>query len=422
MADTKLSALTEDTSPTGDDLIYIVNDPGGTPGSRRVTINNFIYNLIPYVHTSVSIPSVNEDGANTGGVGVNFKVGDYWVETTGERTAYMCLNAATGAAQWEQIVDATALQTLTNKTLSSAALTGDVDLSGADSITLIADSAPTVDANGEIAIDTTITDFSHGLIKYHSGEELVVVAMPVSEIVTPVDGHYVAYNATNDEFELVAPAGGSHISSGAGAPSSTPGGLGYVYVDTTNNIIYSAVDTTGSSDWIKTTELSSGSPIGSLTALTAATIATDDDFVLGDTSDTDNAKRVTASELVKYVRTGIPIVGVAVSDETTDLTTGTAKATFRAPFAFTLTEVRASVNTAPVGSTIAIDLNESGTSVFSTTLTIDASEKTSESAAAAAVISDSSIADDAELTIDIDQVGSTTAGKGLKVVLYGTPA
>lgn len=113
---------------------------------------------------------------------------------------------------------------------------------------------------------------------------------------------------------------------------------------------------------------------------------------------------------------------VAASDETTDLTTGTAKITFRMPYAFTLTDVRASVTTAPVGSTIEVDINESGTSILSTVLSIDASEKTSETAATAAVISDASLADDAEITIDIDQVGSTTAGAGLKVTLIGTPA
>ena len=112
-------------------------------------------------------------------------------------------------------------------------------------------------------------------------------------------------------------------------------------------------------------------------------------------------------------------IGLAISDESTDLTTGTAKVTIRAPYAFTLTGVRASVNTAPVGSGIAIDVNEAGVSVFSTVLTIDAGEETSTTAATAAVISDSAIADDAELTFDIDQIGSTTAGKGAKIWLIG---
>ena len=117
--------------------------------------------------------------------------------------------------------------------------------------------------------------------------------------------------------------------------------------------------------------------------------------------------------------TGIESFTVACSDETTLLTTGTAKATFRMPYAFTLTAVRASVNTAPTGSVLTVDINEGGSTILSTKLTIDASEKTSTSAAAAAVISDASLADDAEMTIDIDGVGSTVAGKGLKVVLIG---
>jgi hypothetical protein len=110
---------------------------------------------------------------------------------------------------------------------------------------------------------------------------------------------------------------------------------------------------------------------------------------------------------------------MAASDETTDLTTGTAKLTFRMPHAMTLTDVRASVNTAPVGSTLVVDINEGGSTILSTKLSIDASEKTSTTAATPAVISDTALADDAEVTIDIDQIGSSTAAKGLKVALIG---
>ena len=110
---------------------------------------------------------------------------------------------------------------------------------------------------------------------------------------------------------------------------------------------------------------------------------------------------------------------IAASDETTALSTGTAKATFRMPYAFTLTGVRASVGTAPVGSVITVDINEAGSSILSTKITIDAGEKTSTTAATAPVISDSALADDAEITIDIDTVGSSTAGAGLKVTLIG---
>jgi hypothetical protein len=111
----------------------------------------------------------------------------------------------------------------------------------------------------------------------------------------------------------------------------------------------------------------------------------------------------------------------ACSDETTALTTGTGKLTFRTPYAFTLTGVRASVTTAPTGATLlTVDVNKNGTTVLSTKLTFDASEKTTTTAATPAVISVPSFADDDEISIDIDAIGSTIAGAGLKIALLGT--
>ncbi len=111
---------------------------------------------------------------------------------------------------------------------------------------------------------------------------------------------------------------------------------------------------------------------------------------------------------------------VALGDETTAITTGTAKVTFRMPFALTLTAVRASLTTASTSGVPTIDINEDGTSILSTKLTIDANEKTSETAATAAVISDTVLADDAEMTIDIDVAGTNAAGA--KIYLIGDPA
>ena len=101
---------------------------------------------------------------------------------------------------------------------------------------------------------------------------------------------------------------------------------------------------------------------------------------------------------------------IAASDEATNLVTGTNKVYFRMPYAGTLLAVKATVNTAPTGSTLICDINEAGTSVLGTKLSIDASEKTSDTAASAATITDSALANDAEITIDIDQVGHTAAG------------
>lgn len=116
-------------------------------------------------------------------------------------------------------------------------------------------------------------------------------------------------------------------------------------------------------------------------------------------------------------------IPIAVGDEGSALTTGISKVKFRLPFAMTVTSVYASVGTAPTGATVIVDINEDTgggpTSILSTKLSIDATEKDSSTASTAAVISDASLAINAEITIDIDQVGSTIAGAGLKVWLRG---
>jgi hypothetical protein len=119
---------------------------------------------------------------------------------------------------------------------------------------------------------------------------------------------------------------------------------------------------------------------------------------------------------------GVQVIPIACSDEATALTVGTAKVTFRMPYAFTLTGVRASLTTAQAtGSIFTVDINESGISILSTKLTIDNTEKTSVTALAPPVISDSALANDSEITIDIDQIGGGLAA-GLKVYLIGSPA
>lgn len=163
--------------------------------------------------------------------------------------------------------------------------------------------------------------------------------------------------------------------------------------------------------------------ISQLTAKGAA-LATTDLMVISEVSGASYVtKSVTGANIKSLAQSGLPAeIVVAASDETTALTTGTAKVTFRMPHAMTLTGVRASLSTAQAsGSIFTVDINEGGSTILSTKLTIDNTEKTSTTAATAAVISDSALADDAEITIDIDQIGDGTA-KGLKVVLIGTRA
>lgn len=111
---------------------------------------------------------------------------------------------------------------------------------------------------------------------------------------------------------------------------------------------------------------------------------------------------------------------VATGDEVTEVSTGVAKVTFRLPHAVTLTAVRASLAAASSSGASTFDINEGGTSILSTKLTIDQGEKTSATAATAAVISDASLADDAEITVDVDSAGTGAAGAKVTLIGYKT--
>lgn len=108
---------------------------------------------------------------------------------------------------------------------------------------------------------------------------------------------------------------------------------------------------------------------------------------------------------------------LSVTADNTDIQTGTAQMTFRVPFAMELYQLpRASLSTASTSGAVTVDINNGGSTIFSTNLTIDANESTSTTAATAAVLSQTSIADDSQITVDID--GAGTGARGLKITLY----
>lgn len=128
---------------------------------------------------------------------------------------------------------------------------------------------------------------------------------------------------------------------------------------------------------------------------------------------------VTNSLIVNGINALYRNYGAAASDLTTALTTGTNKAIIRLPHAMTLTSVRASLLVEQTGGSIfTVDVNENGTSVLSTKITIDNGENSSVDAATQPVISDSALAADSEIEFDIDQIGDGTA-IGLQVWIIG---
>jgi hypothetical protein len=146
---------------------------------------------------------------------------------------------------------------------------------------------------------------------------------------------------------------------------------------------------------------------------------TEDAISLAEGASDDAIDAMAAAELAA-TSAAFDYLGFAASDETTAITVGTSKITLRMPYAFSLSSIRASVTTAPTGSTIIIDVNKAGVSILSTKLTIDIGEKTSVTAAVPPAISTTTFANDDEITIDFDQVGSTIAGSGVKIYLIGS--
>lgn len=152
------------------------------------------------------------------------------------------LRVTTAGTDTASVVTVGGTQTLTGKTLTSptittsptaagatwtdlgsvttvqlATVTGAIDMGGATSLEIPNSAAPTVNADGEIAVDTTVADFSAGLLKYHAGEEMGVVAMPIAQFTSPQNGAVPTYNSTTDEFEMVVDEGGDVV----GPASST---------------------------------------------------------------------------------------------------------------------------------------------------------------------------------------------------------
>ena len=85
--------------------------------------------------------------------------------------------------------------------------------------------------------------------------------------------------------------------------------------------------------------------------------------------------------------------------------------------AWTITQVRASVGTAPTGASVIVDVNKNGTTIFTTQSnrpTIAVSTNTD----LADAIDVSALADGDYLTVDIDQIGSTIAGSDLTVQVW----
>jgi len=257
------------------------------------------------------------------------------------------------------------------------------------------DTTLNVESGGRGADDTSAQSHDSGAAIY-----------PVFTAVDAAQANTVASTLTT-KGDLLVHTGSVHARQSVGtnnhvltADSAETNGVKWAAVDDTTKIAKSIVDAKG--DLIVAT--------ANDTPARLAVGGTNNHVLVVDSGESAGVKWQGAQE----------VIVVAISDETTAIATGTAVVTFRMPFAMTLTAVRASLSTASTSGTPTFDINEGGTTILSTKITIDANEKTSTTAATAPVISDTALADDAEMTIDVDVAG--TGAKGAKVYLIGRRA
>ena len=160
-------------------------------------------------------------------------------------------------------------------------------------------------------------------------------------------------------------------------------------------------------------------PDASPTAQGVSELATDAEI----NTSTDTGRTITPAAFSDS-NYGIRYVGIVVADSGTALTTGDGKAYFHIPAGLAgmdLMEAHAEVNTAPVGSTIIIEVSKNGasTQMLTTNITIAAGDTGSDQTTAPVFATDGSeaVATNDLIQININQIGSSTAGSGLIVTL-----
>lgn len=136
-------------------------------------------------------------------------------------------------------------------------------------------------------------------------------------------------------------------------------------------------------------------------------------------SQSSTLKKVLMSAIATFVHnTDTYDLYLPCGDQTTAITAGTGKLTFRVQRAMTITGVAASLQTAGTGTDTVFDINKNGATILSTKLTIDVSETTSATAAIAAVLSSTTFAAGDIVTVDFDSVG--TGAIGPVIYILGT--
>lgn len=224
---------------------------------------------------------------------------------------------------------------------------GDVlNFGDATSLEIPNNATATLSNAGEVALDTSVTDFADGVLCYRAGStDYGVVAVPKSGLASPVDTYVVTYDAATDKFKLAA-AGGGGGGDVVGPASSTDNAItrfdsttgkllqnSGALLDDNNNIVsnrhapaYTTTVTSGSA----ITLTAASTQVRYLTGTTAQTInlpvvstlTTGDYFVIVNNSTAASLVRASGTDTVKSVEPGFILIARCI------LTSGTTAASW----------------------------------------------------------------------------------------------
>ena len=119
-------------------------------------------------------------------------------------------------------------------------------------------------------------------------------------ILLPSTGHHQDID-NNYNRTASGTTGGPSVTTGAGAPSSTPAAEGDIYVDTTNDNVYVAAGTASSADWKQATGAGGGDLLAANNLSDVADAGTARTNLGVDAAGTDNSTDVTLAGTPDYI-------------------------------------------------------------------------------------------------------------------------
>jgi len=258
-------------------------------------------------------------------------------------------------------------------------------------------------AEGDVTTNATHTGDVTGAAAL-TIEDDKVLERHLKAVNSATDEQVLTYESTTGDFEWQDQNAGGDVYKHPNSPVQ----IDSIYVGTVAQI---AAASLGSDVLAFPTD--AGNDLNDIDDVTETSITTDD-FLQWNGSAWVNVPKEEVSEK-KFI---VPLAAVGG-----DVATGTGINFVPIHDAITITRVEASVLTAGTTSVITFDINEDdGTpaTILSTKLTIDATERFSDTAATPAVISDASIAAGGFLIIDIDTADSGNTGADPTVTIYYT--